>query len=147
MNLWESFVNWIPLSLPLLFVFVTTGPFSYRCSVACLRLPCVSVTRRQHLQLSRDIWEGNSLQCVDESPSCWFPQCAQSCRKGKPEKGPSDWQMGKDLPHFIVCYFQNRPPPHPCSSDSITSCSPLSWHRERCWVFLPSIRGNLTGCP
>lgn len=71
----------------------------------CNKMPTPSGFQR-HLR-------GNSLQCVDESPSCWFPQCAQSCRKGKTEKGPSDWQMGKDLPHFIVCYFQIRPPSPP----------------------------------
>lgn len=44
--LWEYFGVWIPLLLPLLFVFVITGPLLCCCSVVCLVLPCVSVTRR-----------------------------------------------------------------------------------------------------
>lgn len=80
MNSWESFANRIPLLLPLLFVFVIAGPLSCRCSVVCLcnKTPTPSGFQRR--------LRGNSLQCVDESRSCSFPQCAQSCRKGKPEK-------------------------------------------------------------
>lgn len=50
---------------------------------------------------------GNSLQCVAESPGCCFPLSPQPCRNGK---GPSDWQMAKDLPHFIACYLKRFSP-------------------------------------
>lgn len=64
---------------------------------------------------------GDSLQCAAESPGCCFPLSPQPCRNGK---GPSDWQMAKDLPHFIACYLK-RFSPH-LAPHSIASFSPPS---------------------
>lgn len=82
---WEYFAVWIILLLPVLFVFVITGPLFCCCSVVCLALPCdcnEALTPSGFLRCLR----GNSPQCVVESPGCWFLLCVQSCRNGNPER-------------------------------------------------------------
>lgn len=39
-------------------------------------------------------------------------------QKREVRKGPSDWQMGKDFPHFTVCYFKSFRPPTPIQTAS-----------------------------
>lgn len=54
---------------------------------------------------------GNSLQCVDASLSCWFPLCAQSCRKGKPEKAHLTGRWVKIYLISLCAILRVRPPP------------------------------------
>lgn len=135
MNLWESFVNWIPLSLPLLFVFVTTGPFSYRCSVACLRLPCVSVTRRQHLQVSRDIWEGIHCSVLMNLRAAGFLSVLSLAEKGSQKKAHLTGRWVKIYLISLCAIFRIVPPSPPLLRQHHILLSPVLTQRAMLSIF------------